>query len=261
MAMCQNLSPESSASISVQYWAAKEGAVKLADFDGIDEFRTEIAAEYAGIVKGRPAGLGGLYKLTVEIVSTFALGHLLRLLLDGVAYDLIKDGSQRFVLRPFMRAYEKLRIRNKHTHKRPDLEQLRLVFSDSIVVIDCLYRDSIFENVEPILRALADNYHLLRLESGEVPYEIHIPVFEDPAPDRPSRFRVLLDVDETIPHIGADDYYRYWGLWFDYFGRRRIFDVARKIILDASFLKRTEYWRVIEERWREKLDNAREIPE
>jgi hypothetical protein len=233
--------------ITVKYWAAQSGDTGLRDIDGIDDFRNELADDYVAYVKGRPAGLGGLYHLSVEIVTTVALSHIVRLLLDGVAFDLIKEGTKTFVLRPFLAAYRKLKDRNKYGHA--DIEELRLIFQDSVVTIDCLGDESIVFSLEQILRTLAANYNKLLLSSGETPFKIHIPVFEDLAQDRPSRFRVLLDVDETIPSISTSDYYRLWGLWYDFSRQYRIYDVPHQLLIDEPFLSRQEYWAIFEKRW------------
>jgi hypothetical protein len=236
--------------ITVRYWAAQAGAAGLQDLDGIDDFRDDLAEDYVALVKGRPGGLGGLYHLSIEIVSTFALSHVVRLLLDGIAFDLIKEGTKAFVLRPFLTAYKKLKDHNKYGHA--DIEELRLIFQDSVVIIDGLGDDSVATSLARILRTLATNYSNLLLTTGERPYEIHIPVFEDPAGDRPSRFRVLLEVDETIPSISVADYYKLWGLWYDFSSQRRIYDVSHQLLVEEGFMSRQEYWAVMEERWKEK---------
>jgi hypothetical protein len=41
---------------------------------------------------------------SVEIISTFALAHLMRLVLDGAAYDFAKEETKSFILRPFLEA-------------------------------------------------------------------------------------------------------------------------------------------------------------
>jgi hypothetical protein len=240
--------------IAVRYWAAQAGPNGLHDLDGIGDFRNDLEEHYVALVKGRPAGLGGLYRLSVEIVSIFTLGHVVRLLLDGIAFDLLKEGTKRFALRPFLAAYRKLKDRNKHGHA--DIQELRLIFQDSIVTIDGLGDDSIATSIGEILRSLAANYSNLLLASGEAPYEIHVPVFEDPADDRPSRFRALLDFDETLPSVGLEDYYKLWGLWYDFFSQHRVYDVPRRLLLDEGFMSRQEYWAVMEERWRAKRANG-----
>jgi hypothetical protein len=234
--------------IKVNYWAAQSGPASITELDGIEEFRSSLAEEYVTVVKARPAGLGGLYQLSVEMISTFALTHLMRLVLDGAVYDFVKEGTKSFILRPFLEAYRKLRERNGKRHDA-DIDELRLVFQESVITIDSVGTDSIVTNLEKIIQTLAENYKSLVLPSGETPFDIHVPVFEDTAPDRPSRFRVLLNVDETIK-VETADYFRLWGLWYDFSNAQRIYDVSRRLLLDQGFMDRKEYWRVMEQRWK-----------
>ncbi len=81
------------------------------------------------------------------------------------------------------------------------------------------------------------------LRKGEQPFEIHIPVFEDPAEDRLSRFRVLLDVDETIRPNAAADYFRFWGLQYDFSRTARVYDLQRHLLIDERFLT-LEWYRI-----------------
>jgi hypothetical protein len=237
--------------IKIDYWAAGNTNLTLHDLKGIGEFREALAEDYTSIVRGRPGPLGGLYNLSVEIVSTLALSHVIRLLLDGVAFDLIKEGAKTFVLRPFLTACKKLRERNGSKPHRAEIDELRLIFQDAVVIIDYLGDDSIASSLEKILQTLANNYRHLELKTGERPFEIYIPIFEDPAADRPSRFRVCVHYDETIPKVSASDYFVYWGLWFDFSRKRRVYDVPRQLIIDEEFLTKRQYWDILSERWKE----------
>lgn len=228
--------------VKVSYWAEQIGENRLHDLVGIDEFRKELADAYPSIVRGRPGDLGaGLLHLAVEFVTSISLGDVAGFLASGVAYDLIKDGTRALVLRPFLQAYRKLKERNKDL----DVDSIRLVMGDSVVVVYRLSEDSVIENIESILRTIANEYHHLVRRSGEVPFEIHVPVFQDPAPNPPARFRVLLDVDETLEPKPPKDYLRYWGLVYD-FSRRpglesRVYDVGGHFVLDEEFLTQRMY--------------------
>ncbi|MGB4068038.1 MAG: hypothetical protein WBK08_08415, partial [Nitrospira sp.] len=72
-------------------------------------------------------------------------------LLAGVAFDVIKSWTKAQILRPFLSAYQKLKIQ--------------------------------------------------------------VPVFEDPAKDRPCRFGLKLDVDATISSFSNSDYFRLWDIY------------------------------------------------
>ncbi len=182
---------DSGTAVRVSYWAEQTGAWELRDLAGINDFRRDLAEDYVSTVQARPGDLGGLYQLAVEIVSSISLFDVATFLAQGIAFDLIKSGTKAFVLRPFLRAYERLRDRNAGAGV--DIEQMRIVFQDTSVTIWSIYDDSIYTNLGQIIATLAARYSSMILSSGEPPFEIHVPLFEDPAADRLCRFRVPLD--------------------------------------------------------------------
>src|SRR5438046_10681694 len=97
-----------------------------------------------------PGNLGGLYGFTVEFFTTFSVQHFVNLILDGVAYDLIKSGSDALVLRPFIAAYNALRRKNADRSSRVRVSRRRL----SLQVCVCL------------ISGLGDESSLLHLESS-----------------------------------------------------------------------------------------------
>ena len=104
---------EGGIAISVRYWVSTDSAVGFPDLQGVEEFRNELAEEYAALVRGRPTGAGGPVHMLAQVVSGIPWSHVVQLIIDGVAYDLIKEGSRSFILRPFISAYRKLRDRNR----------------------------------------------------------------------------------------------------------------------------------------------------
>jgi hypothetical protein len=245
--------------LRVEYWAAQNGTTGLYELEGIGDFQRELADEYVTIIHARPGGLGGLYTLAVELISTFTLAHLVRLIIEGAAYDLVKDGAKSFILRPFLKAYKRLRAQQRR-EPSADIDQLRLIFQDSIVTIDGLGADSIASSMEKILRTLANDFKDLALSSGETPFEIHIPIFEDPGKERPARFRFFAEYDEAIPSVSAADYFGFWGLSYVYARSRRVYDVSRRYLIDESFLTKEEYWHILSEREKEARGGANEKP-
>jgi len=239
--------------VTVKYWIATDSP-KFQDLDGIDDFRKELAADYVSVVKGRPAGAGGLTHLYVELISTLSLSHIAQLLLDGIAFDLIKHGTEAFVLRPFLAAYKRLQERNKE-HRFIDIAELQIQFQDSLLIIHEISSDSIYSNLEAILLALARNYENLALKTGELPFTIHIPVFEDPEEDRPSRFRVIGNIDETIRSDSQQDYFHFWGLEYLYDRVKRVYDARTQLLIDSDFNTLKQHWaelmRRSEAKWRQ----------
>ena len=98
------------------------------------------------------------------------------------------------------------------------------------------------------------NFEDMKGHTGESPYAIHIPIFEDPNP-RFSRFRALLDVDETIQGISTDSYFKYWGVRYNLEAQIRVFDVQRRLLIDAEYMTQKEYW----ETWKRERDKEHAI--
>lgn len=246
---------ETGTSIAVRYWIATDRPRDFPDLEGIGDFRDDLAANYVSIVKGRPTGAGGLVHLYIEIISTFSLSHVAQLLIDGIAFDLIKHGAKSFVLRPFLAAYKKLKDRNR-TARFLDIAELQIEFQDCLVIIHEVSSDTIIDNLEKILVTLAQNHDHLPLKSGEQPFAIHIPVLEDPAEDRPSRFRVIGDIDETIRSEGPSEYFRFWGLVYDRARVVRVYDVARQLLINEKFNTLEQHWAELARRIRAKIRDA-----
>lgn len=224
------------------------GETELQDLEGIEEFRKDLANSYVGQVHARPGGAGFLYGLSVEFLTSFTLQHFVNLILDGIAYDLIKSGSNALVLKPFIAAYNSLKRKNVDRRRDIQIDSLLLSFQDSVVLIDNLGDDAILGNLERILVSLAANYSRLTLLTGERPFSIIIPIFEDPADDRPCRFRQLLDLDETIRNITTDQYLSLWGAEYDYACAARVYDVKKQLLLDDEFYTRSRYWQAMNRR-------------
>src|SRR5437660_12588493 len=106
-----------------------------------------------------PGNLGGLYGFTVEFFTTFSVQHFVNLILDGVAYNLIKSGSDALVLRPFIAAYNALKRKNADRSSRVHVSRLRLSFQDSVVVIHGLTDGSMLLSLASSLTALAPSYY------------------------------------------------------------------------------------------------------
>jgi len=238
--------------VRIEYWAEADGKIGVFEPEGMSEFKAELAANYVSQVRGRPGAMGGLYGLSVDFLTSFSLRHFLSLIMDGIAYDLVKSGSEALILRPFIAAYKALKKRNNErfiTGLR--IERLSLSFEDSTVIIHELRNVELVSNLEPILYTLASHYKNLILRSGEEPSLISVPVVEDPADDRLSRFREFLDVDETVQDISALRYLGFWGLRYDFANTSRVYDVEKQLLLDLPFLTQSAYWKEWERRWKE----------
>lgn len=230
-----------STSVKITYWAVPDGPASMIDLKDIEEFRKELEENYIAAVHGRRSDScgGGLYELIIELISNISMADVASWLMGGVAFDLLKHGANSLVIQPLLSAYHKLKEKNKEHGVR--IVELRIVLRDSILIIYNICEDGIFDNLKGILEAVAKHYSKTFLRSGEGPYEIHVPVFEDTSEDRLIRFRVLLDVDETIAPVIPAAYYNYWGLRFNLSCQSRVFDVSAELLLDEEFFTKERY--------------------
>jgi hypothetical protein len=182
------------------------------------------------------------------------LSHFVQLILDGVAFDLVKHGTKAFVLRPFIAAYTKLLERNDNHHI--DMTELRIEFQDSSIIIHSIFITNFIDHLNDILITLAENYKSLSINCHEYPDRIHIPVFEDQDKDRPYRFRVIGYFDETISAKGPQDFFGFWGLEYDKANTVRVYDVKRQLLIDDNFGTLEQYYRACELRRISKIKDS-----
>jgi len=239
-------------SIRIDYWTYPNSSFSGEEPEGIEEFRSDLQETYVSLVKGQSGALGGgLYDLVVQVTSSISLRDFVSLILGGVAYDLVKSGTHSLILRPLIAAIKKLKAKNKE--KNIEVDELKLFFQDIDVILKKVATRSLFDDLEQIIKAVAESYEAIKGPTGEPPYEIHIPVFEDPAP-RFCRYRSLLDVDETIEEVSADSYLHLWGARYNLEGQIRVFDVQKQILINERYMTQDEYWKACEIEWAKEND-------
>jgi hypothetical protein len=232
---------DQSGAVKISYWAYPEGTNTIKEPIGIVEFRNDLAQSYVSLVRGRPSGFGGgFYQLAIEFVAAISIHDVLKLIADGIAFDLLKSGTKAFILKPLLLAYE--RLKNRNSNPEVDIHVMNFIFKDAEIIVTKIGADSIYTSLGDIFKTLADSHEALKNRNGEFPYTIYIPVFEDPA-RKFSRYRMLLEVEETITNITSKAYFEYWGIRYDFECASRAFDVKRQLLIDEHFLTQDEYER------------------
>lgn len=226
--------------LNIEYWAFQEDGKGLFLPDGMNEFIEELQQNYVARVHGRPADLGGgLYEFAVQVIASISIQDVVKLIADGMAFDMLKVGAKNFAFRPLLQAFRRLKGRAKES--AVDINQVRFIFNDAEITISKVPGSSVYESLEGVFQALVENYQSLHANGDEPPYEIHIPVFEDPSGEL-CRFRQLLDVDETIKDASKSSYLNLWGVRYDFDRTVRVFDIKRRLLLDSPYLTVEEYW-------------------
>ena len=98
-----------------------------------------------------------------------------------------------------------------------------------------IYENSIFGELENILLGLSINYTNLYLKSGEKPFELNIPIFKNPNESNGIKYRCLLSVDETIQNINKEDYFIYWGAYYQFKGWFHVFDYKKQELTNEFY--------------------------
>lgn len=117
----------------------------------------------------------------------------------------------------------------EHNSKSVDIEELNILFTDCTIIIHRIFENSIAFQIGNLIAELYENQKFFTQEYAKVPYEIHIPVFEE----RP------FDVDYSVLNIRMnankrEDYFAFWGLYFEDTIDSAIFDFGNKNIIDGE---------------------------
>ncbi len=128
---------------------------------------------------------------------------------------------------PFIKAFSELQEKNNTC--KVDIEEFIIHFNDTCIIINKIYDYSIPEQLENILTQLANHYTYYTKGHTEMPYEIYIPVFEENIFVNSS---TILDTKVAINT--KDDYFKYWALYFTYMEDAVIYDLDRKLDINAS---------------------------
>ena len=110
-----------------------------------------------------------------------------------------------------------------------DVEELSIFLKDSSIILKKIYQHSIQEQLGDIVNAIAENYVHLTKGLTEAPYEIYIPVFEED----------LWENDNKLSNIKSgnnsrNDYFAFWGLYFDSEEDAVIYDLCNKSIISGD---------------------------
>ena len=231
--------------LNIEYWACQEGDNALLEPVGMPEFIEDLEQNYVARVHGRPADLGGgFYEFAVQVIASISINDVVKLISDGVAFDLLKLGAKSFIFRPLLEAFRKLKSGAKDT--AVDIHEIRFIFKDAEIIVSRIPGTTVYECLEGIFKTLVVNYSTLKANGNEPPYEIHVPVFEDPSGEV-CRFRQLLDVDETIQDADQASYFKLWGVRYDFARAVRVYDLPRRILIDSTYLTVDEYWKAWDE--------------
>ncbi len=164
--------------------------------------------------------------LVIEIECKFDLNETLYHLKKGVWGNIHKNHSSTQIKSSFSKALSNLKQQNS---LRLDIEEISIFLNDTSIIIHKIYEQSIAEQLENILIEIANNYPCFSKGLSEDPFEIYVPVFQEE----------LLQNNTTISNMhtitnNANDYFCFWGLYFDSEEEAVIYHLQDKTIVTGD---------------------------
>ncbi len=212
--------------LKIKYYVLGTGDNHFEGEGVLSKFKKEIHDEYFATFEIELADRGGGGNFVLELLMDITLKDYLMIIIGGVAWDLVKAGTKKLFIRPFIELYKKFRKDNSSQ----EIQELTFIFNDSRVKISAIKQITYeidFEICGEIILSLAKHYHYFENSPGNFPLEIHIPLIEDSISNDTPLYRSLLSVDEPYvfnlkpqKKFTNEDYFKFWGLnylgWIKY---------------------------------------------
>lgn len=110
-----------------------------------------------------------------------------------------------------------------------DVEELSIILNDSSIIIKKIYDDSVGEQFGNIIDTIAENYVHITKGLTEAPFEIYIPVFEENIWENENMLSKI-----TSGKNSKNDYFGFWGLYFESEEDAVIYDLGNKSIISGD---------------------------
>ncbi|MFT4831956.1 MAG: hypothetical protein ACI815_001607 [Psychroserpens sp.] len=166
--------------------------------------------------------------LNIEFQNNLTLSEVLYFL-NTHTWEHEEDMSVLTNINPFLRALQALKTQNFTTI---DIEEISIILKDTTIVIKKIYSQSIPTQLENILKKITDHHFMLTRNSKEVPFEVFIPVFEE----GPLEGNGNLENIRTGNNSSTNDYFGYWGLYYDSEADAIIYDLENKSMVYGDLL-------------------------
>lgn len=191
---------------------------------GIEDFEKSLAKYFFSEVDVKVYSFTDIEAhLNIEFQNNLTLSEILFFLNKHIW----QDGKDKTILKnvnPFLKALQALKDKNAFSI---DIEEISILLEDTSIVIKKIYPQSIPNQLENILKEITENHFRLTRNSNEVPFEIFIPVFEE----GPLEKNDTLENIRTGSNSSANDYFGYWGLYFDSEVDAVIYDLENKSMI------------------------------
>ncbi len=193
--------------------------------EGIDNFYAALKSEYIIHIRTNPGPqAGGLYDMVVQVILNMSFADFVeQVVIYGMLWDMVKLGSKRFFIRPFLTALKKLLARNPNI----DFYSVEFAFDDLVIRIVGIGR-GFTSIVTTVVNEVSKHFASIKELAPYYLDSIFIPITQgsDPEP----RF-VLLPLNSA----DVSDYLRFWGLEFERGMRRDVYAVDSRQLLNVNW--------------------------
>lgn len=205
--------------------------IKDGDIAGLSIFKKSLEKLFfSQVVIRNSASDGQNVKLVIEISCNFNLWEGISNLNEGIWAQYRTKHNKGFEGSHFYQIVTQLQSKNKFAI---DVEEFSIIFNNSNIVINKIYERSISEQLDAILTRLSHHYVRLTKESIETPFEIFIPVFEENQKGNTDGESSLL-VNIRTDNNKKQDYFKYWGLYFNSEEDALIYDLEKSAIVSGE---------------------------
>ena len=201
---------------------------------GLDSFRRSLEKDYFAAVSVRKCHTTSSAYIT-ENQCNLVIDLACNFTLVEVLYHLEKGSWGRASGHASAPAYpnsafqEALESLTEFNSMAIDVEEVSFLLKDTAIVIKKICDNSIVTHLGDILKTLAGHYVYFTRELTETPYEIYLPVFEE---EIPSSNAPVCNIKRDLN--SANDYFRYWALYFDSEEDAQIYDLRLKSIISGD---------------------------
>ena len=194
--------------------------------NGLDVFRKVLEKDFFSTVKiSSPIGpqVGVSAKLVVEMYCNLGLIEMLSHYNKGnwgATFDRQGENS------PLQTAFRQLSEQNTI---EIDIDEFTLFLKDTTVIINATGPQSIPLHWDTILSEMGSHFVHFTKGLTEMPFEIYLPVFMGTTTDN---IPTLLTISAET--YDQNDYFRYWGLYFESQEDAVIYDLKNKSIIEGD---------------------------
>lgn len=189
---------------------------------GLHSFKQNLEKYYFGEITLRDySNFNNQVNLVIELDCNYSLKEALSFLKDNTHVN----GPLRFTS-AFLWEYKKLCYKNNTTI---DIEEFSIFFNDTSIIFKKIFENSISDNLKDVFKEILNQYLHFTKQNSDTPFEIYIPVLE-----KDKEYNNIELLAETDNSPTENDYYKFWGLYFDSHNDAIIYDLKRQSLFNAK---------------------------